>query len=209
MKIVAISDTHGLTKDLKLPDGDVLVHAGDITGMGTMDQVIAANEWLGSYRHQFKHILLIPGNHDFLFEKDPSLAETLMYNAEVLNHKSKMIEDKLFFGSPYSPWYYDWAFNKHRGEEIKKCWNTIPEGTNVLITHGPPHGFLDATNNGTRHVGCEMLLQALERIKPQIHICGHIHEGYGTDNYGNIKLYNAAICDQHYRPINAPLEIEL
>jgi len=89
-----------------------------------------------------------------------------------------IIEGVKFYGSPWQPRFFDWAFNLDRGEEIKKKWDLIPMDTDVLITHGPPYGILDLTHEGEK-VGCEELMKAVLRVQPKIHIFGHIHEAYG------------------------------
>jgi hypothetical protein len=84
------------------------------------------------------------------------------------------------YGAPWQPEFYDWAYNLPRGgSELKEKWGMIPDNTDVLITHGPPHGLLDAAMDGFL-CGCEELLEAVTtRVKPRLHIFGHIHEGYG------------------------------
>jgi Icc-related predicted phosphoesterase len=83
------------------------------------------------------------------------------------------------YGSPWQPEFCNWAFNKNRGADIKEKWDLIPDTTDVLITHGPPKDILDLCAHGGR-AGCEMLRDAVvDRVKPRLHIFGHIHEGYG------------------------------
>lgn len=105
-----------------------------------------------------------------------------------------------FYGSPWQPWYYDWAFNEQRGEKIKAKWDLIPEDTDVLITHGPPMGILDKTLE-SGHVGCEELVKAVHRIKPKLHIFGHIHEDHGELRLHGTHFVNAASCNLKYKPV--------
>ncbi len=106
------------------------------------------------------------------------------------------------------PWFYDWAFNLERGPEIRAKWELIPKNTDVLITHGPPIGIADLTSRGEQ-VGCQDLLEVIEKIRPAIHIFGHIHEGYGMITKGKTTFINASNCDQHYQLVNPPIENEL
>ena len=98
-----------------------------------------------------------------------------------------------------------------RGDEIRRKWDLIPEDTDVLITHGPPHGILDLVpsdmSGNYEHAGCEELLLAVKRVKPKLHVFGHIHEGYGVARRARTTFVNACICDAAYRPINEPVII--
>ena len=95
-----------------------------------------------------------------------------------MHDESITIENIRFYGSPWQPEFYDWAFNLPRGKAHKQKWDLIPENTDALITDGcPAEGILDQTFDGSR-VGCEELAKAINKIRPKLHICGHIHESY-------------------------------
>ncbi len=206
MKIVAIADTHNRHRELVLPAGDVLVHAGDITLGGTLEEVEDFNEYLGGLPHP--HKIVIAGNHDFCFEREPELSAPLLTNALYLRDEATTIEGVVFYGSPWQPWFYNFAFNLRRGPEIREKWDLIPDGVDVLITHGPPRGFGDRTAYD-EPVGCRDLLVAVERAQPQFHIFGHIHEGYGTYSKGETEFINASSCDRAYEPVNEPVVVEV
>ncbi|MBL4739461.1 MAG: metallophosphatase domain-containing protein [Sneathiella sp.] len=206
MKIVMISDTHGMHDLLNMPSGDVLIHAGDFSPRGTLQDVSDFNEWLGEQDYQ--HKIVIAGNHEVCLEQHPEEAEKLITHAIYLKDSSVVIDGLKFYGSPWQPWFFNWAFNLQRGDEIKEKWDLIDDDTDVLITHGPPHGYLDKTLEG-EHVGCEELIKAVHRIKPKLHICGHIHGGYGVDQMGPTLLVNASTCNEHYDPINEPIVIDV
>ena len=118
-----------------------------------------------------------------------------------------VIDGVKFYGSPWQPWFYDWAFKFERGPEIRAKWDLIPEDTDVLITHGPLFGIGDLTAHGDQ-AGCHDLLEVVEKIKPAIHIFGHIHEGYGVTSNGVTTFINASICDHLYQPVNPPIVYE-
>jgi Icc-related predicted phosphoesterase len=204
MKIVCLSDTHGA--QIEVPDGDMLLHAGDISKRGKPSEIAEFNTWLRKLPHKYK--VIIAGNHDFIFEDDPVTAQSLITNAVYLNDNGIEIDGLKIWGSPISPWFHDWAFNRRRGEDIRKHWDLIPANTDILITHGPPHGMLDLTVKGTR-VGCEELLLAVERIKPKIHLFGHIHEDYGIKEVAGTTFINASIMNLAYFPVNEPIIIDL
>lgn len=206
IRIVAISDTHSRHRELRIPNGDILIHAGDLTDLGELSDVRDFNTWIGSLPH--KHKLVIAGNHDFCFEREPSEAKSLLTNCTYLLDDVITIEGITFYGSPWQPWFYNWAFNLKRGPEIRAKWDLIPNEIDILITHGPPIGYLDQTYLGER-VGCEDLLNAIRRIQPAYHIFGHIHEGYGRKTNGHTEFINASSCSLNYEPINPPMIIDL
>jgi Icc-related predicted phosphoesterase len=191
MKIICISDTHNLHKDLKIPDGDILIHAGDMTCVGGIDELKEFNQWLGTLPH--RHKIVIAGNHDLYLDHVPSLANLLITNAIYLNDSGVEIEGLKIWGSPISPNYQDWAFNRERGEAIRKHWEMIPEDTDILITHCPPFGILDFTDTG-KHEGCSDLLEIVQqKIKPRLHVFGHIHDAHGQVKIGETLFVNASI----------------
>ncbi|PKL76957.1 MAG: metallophosphoesterase [Candidatus Melainabacteria bacterium HGW-Melainabacteria-1] len=199
MRLVCLSDTHGRHHELKVPDGDLLLHAGDFSGRGLSAEISDFNAWLGSLPH--RHKLVIAGNHDFLFETDPTLARGLLNQADYLEDSGIELMGLTFWGSPVSPRFFDWAFNRSRGPEIQHHWSLIPSGIDILITHTPPHGICDQIWIG-RHVGCEALRDELiSRIRPRLLICGHIHEGAGLGNLDGIPVLNAASLDRRYQPV--------
>lgn len=202
MKLIAISDTHGEHRSLEIPDGDVLIHAGDLTRHGSLEDVQEFNDFLGTLPHP--HKIVIAGNHDFCFEKDRAACEEILTNCIYLQDQEVVVDGVKFYGSPWQPWFYDWAFNLERGAEIRSKWELIPEDTDVLITHGPPYGIGDLTAQGDS-AGCQGLLEVVKKIKPAFHIFGHIHEAYGVTNDGATTFVNASVCDQLYRPVNPPI----
>jgi Icc-related predicted phosphoesterase len=206
VRLVCISDTHNRHRKIDLPEGDILVHAGDFSGQGRPEEIMAFDAWLSQV--PFRHKVVIAGNHDFLFEKDPQQARALLTHCTYLEDAAVEIEGLRFWGSPWQPWFYDWAFNLPRGEPLRAKWSLIPEGTEVLLTHGPPLGHGDRTDGGEA-VGCADLLEAVRRVRPRCHVFGHIHEGYGVTQEGPTACLNAATCDLDYRAVNAPLVLDL
>lgn len=197
MLIAAISDTHGYHSQLMLPQADVYVIAGDFTQRGNVQEIAAFNYWLSTI--PAKHKIVIAGNHDFYFQRDRWTARSLLTNAIYLQDSEWIIDDIKFYGSPWQPRYFDWAFNLDRGEPLRKVWAQIPEDTDVLITHGPPKGFLDENTRDIEKCGCEDLLNRMLQLNIQAHVFGHIHEHGGcrtalTLPSGNTTmLYNVAM----------------
>lgn len=212
MKVVCISDTHNLLRHMSIPDGDVLVHAGDFTMQGRAAEINEFNEQLARLPH--KHKVVIAGNHDIGFETHSEDARALLTNATYLEDSGVEIEGVKFWGSPWQPQFFDWAFNLERGKELREKWQKIPEDTDVLITHGPPRQILDmAHRQGTlasAHTGCDDLRdEVLNRVKPKYHVFGHIHEAYGWRDIDGIKFINASILNERYGIQNKPIIFEI
>ena len=205
VKIVAIADTHNLHRALTVPAGDILVHAGDMTSRGTKEEVEEFNDYLGGLPH--RHKIVIAGNHDLCFEREPELSASLLTNGMYLEDEAITVNGIVFYGSPWQPAFFNWAFNLERGPEIREKWDLIPEGVDVLVTHGPPFGYGDETARGEK-VGCRDLLAVVQRRKPRAHIFGHIHEGAGIYSSAHTKFINASCCDRWYEPVNAPVVFE-
>jgi predicted phosphohydrolase len=206
LRLVCLSDIHSLKPLSPIPAGDVLIVAGDVCGYGTLDEIKAFDAFLGSLPHP--HKLLIAGNHDWPFARVPEQAIALLHNAVYLQDSGININGIKFWGSPWQPFFCNWAFNLPRGAPLAQVWAKIPTDTDVLITHGPPYGILDQVPGG-EHVGCEELLKALRRIRPRTHIFGHIHEGYGVLKQEGTIFVNASVCNERYRPVNAPIVIDV
>jgi len=178
VRIIATADTHGFHDRHDVPDGDVFVHAGDLTQKGGVWEIMSALDWIGDLPHALK--IVIAGNHDVLFETDPEYAETLVPEGVVyLNESGFRYRDIFFWGSPWTPRYFNWAFNADRGEDIRAHWDKIPAEVDVLITHGPPYGRGDVVP-GSGHQGCRELAAAVVQRRPKLHLYGHIHEGRGV-----------------------------
>lgn len=209
MKLVMISDTHDRHKALNsfMPEGDVLIHAGDLTMEGTIRKAQEALDWLNE--QPYKNIVIVAGNHDFCFEHGHKKQELNFGRIQYLENSRIVIDGVEFWGSPVQPWFYDWAFNVQRGDAIKKYWDMIPLSTDVLITHGPPMGILDKEPRYHNHVGCFDLDMAVKRVKPKVHVFGHIHHGYGKKELNGTHYFNASVCTEKYEPLNVPLTFEL
>lgn len=230
MKIICISDTHLAEPDL--PPGDILVHAGDFTFKGRPYEITQQLLWLSNNRHKYNHIVCIPGNHDFGFETNYGQYKQEAANKGItfLNDEEVILDGIKFYGSPITPFFHNWAFNRHP-EDIEPHWLMIPDDTQVLITHGLPNGILDGvpTYNKTMigydhhyrpmytkalahidHVGCPDLLKRVKELTQlKLHVGGHIHESYGQEQHFGVQFVNASIMDADYRPINRPIEVEI
>jgi Icc-related predicted phosphoesterase len=208
LKFVAIADTHGKHHSLIIPSGDILIHAGDISMRGDEVEILNFLDWFSQRDFQYK--VLIAGNHDFYFEQESEdqIQKIMPPNITYLKDSFAIINGLKVWGSPITPWFFNWAFNRHRGESIKHHWDLIPTDTDIIITHGPVLGILDANLDG-QHVGCKDLYTKISEVKPKVHICGHIHEAYGTMEKFGIKFINASVLNEKYELRNAPMIFEL
>lgn len=211
MKIVCISDTHNRISKVDIPDGDVLIHAGDATGRGTFQEVGRFSKEFRSLPHKYK--IFVPGNHDWMFQMDEKMARELMHDGddglEVLIDQATIINGVKIWGSPWQPTFYNWAFNLDRGPNIAAKWDLIPEDSDIVVTHGPPKGQCDLTPYGMLNVGCEDLMNRLMVVKPEYHIFGHIHYAYGMAAAHGITFINASVCSEEYEAVNKPFVIEV
>lgn len=227
MKAVFLSDTHKKHRSLDpLPEGDLLIHAGDFSSTGRAAEIQDFASWFAQQPHP--HKILIAGNHDLTLDlpyyeqhwrrwhpKAPEPASEL--HAWLSNHsgfhylldEAIVLDGLTIYGSPWQPYFFNWAFNLPRGSASAKVWRKIPTKTDILITHGPPQGIGDLCNSGI-HAGCADLLREIqERVKPTIHCFGHIHEGYGQYHDGTTTYINASSCSVRYQPVQPPIQIEL
>jgi Icc-related predicted phosphoesterase len=213
MKIVAVSDMHGTLPDI--PTCDLLLLGGDITPVQNHDLAYQA-EWLDTTFRRWlegvpaRKIVGVAGNHDFIFQRAP---QTVPANLPwvYLQDSGHEWEGLRFWGTPWQPWFYDWAFNLYEPDLVAK-WALIPTGTDILVLHGPPRGYGDGVperNGQVRHTGSPSLLARIEEIGPRLVIYGHIHEGRGEWRLGRTVLANVTLVDDGYDPIYSPWQHEL
>jgi Icc-related predicted phosphoesterase len=222
LKIVALSDTHGRHRQVKVPSGDVLVYAGDFTYDGDFRELADFNVWLGE--QGFQHTLVVPGNHDELVEKELGIARGMLSNAIVLVDQVVTISGVRFFGSPWTPTFKDWAWMLDPGPKMEQVWELAKHmQPHVLITHGPARGILDRIliaptprHHGdprqpvpSPHLGCRDLRRAMPAIAPKLHIFGHIHTSHGQETVGQTLHANVAVVDEDYNPRYEPVVIDL
>ena len=207
MKLVIISDTHDRHEQLgELPEGDILIHAGDHTGGGDSYCLNRAWSWLARQPHRYK--ILTGGNHDFGLEKcvSPELLNQMRdINMHYLEDSGAVIEGVSFWGSPWTPRFYDWAFMY--GVPTKRWKEKVPDSVDVLITHGPPRGILDKPHGRQPSCGCVDLRNRVREVRPKVHCFGHIHGSYGKVEEGGTVFINASVVDERYQVVNRPVEV--
>lgn len=213
MKIVAISDVHGKWNTLTIPECDLLISAGDYSFRGERHMVVDFHKWLS--KQPARHVISVQGNHELWVESNWSEAKQLVLeNAPRIHfiYEGPLeIEGVKIWCCSITPFFCNWAWNRQRGEEIKKHWDRIPDDTQVLVTHGPPKGILDLVGpegfNYNERVGCNDLFNKIQTLKQlRLHIFGHIHGASGEQNFNGVTYLNASICDERYMSTN-PIRI--
>lgn len=222
MRLVLISDTHCQEDHIDVPEGDVLIHAGDFLYFGQQD-VVKFGAFLARQPHPYK--LVIGGNHDDKFALYPKTARAELqdgyFGISYLQDEEISINGVKFYGTPWQPYWHGMAFNLKQ-DELRTAWRRIPYDTNVLITHCPPLTFLDEVhhenwvNGGVEfvreNVGCVELLKRVKELEAlQLHVFGHIHVGYGQVDLrpDGPVFVNASLCAENHVLKNEPIVIDL
>lgn len=218
MKILTLSDTHNQHKNIPSEvisnlDGniDMILHAGDMTSSGSKFECTEFFNWFSQLPFRYK--VVIAGNHDFFFDDAPDedIQEFLSNYPDViyLNDSGVEIEGLKIWGSPITPYFFNWAFNRI-GDTIKTHWDLIPLDTDILVTHGPVYGYLDMTQD-KRNVGCTYLRDKIQEMSNlKLYVCGHIHEDYGMiDTRPGPIFVNASVLNLNYRMTRLPILIEI
>jgi calcineurin-like phosphoesterase family protein len=203
-----------------VPDGDILVHCGDFSWRGELDITEDICMWARDLPHKTK--IFIEGNHEvghqFGYKREPALK--MMRDAGIiyLQDSSVEINGIYFYGSPFTPDFYQWEYMLPRGKELADKWSLIPERTNIILSHGMPYGLLDSVPRGigeTESVGCKDLLSRINELSKLGNlklVCGgHLHRDNNEAPiiYNGIKIVNASICNNAYKPINDPVIIDI
>jgi Icc-related predicted phosphoesterase len=205
--IVAISDQHGELPEI--PSCDLLLIAGDICpvtnhGLDFQERWLRFDfrDWLR--RVPARKIVFIAGNHDFVFEQRSNFLPA-DFPATYLQDSGTEWEGLCIWGTPWQPWFYDWAFNLYERDLARK-WDLIPNNTDILVVHGPPldHGDGVPERTGVRHTGSPSLLLRIRQIQPRLVVFGHIHEGRGEWRIGKTVLANVTILNERYQNVYEP-----
>lgn len=215
-RICCISDLHGHLPPV--PDCDLLLLGGDLCRHHDDYPWYAKKlkPWVDELAERCK-VVAVAGNHDFVFERLPEAVPAM--NWSYLQDSGVEWNGLKIWGSPWQPRFYDWAFNLDEPELVKK-WALIPDDTDILLLHGPPHGYGDKSHYkwktdddtawpGYEHTGSPGLTKRILEVKPKLAVAGHIHRGYGRYEIGSTVFVNASLVNEQYTPVNEPIVVEL
>jgi len=231
MRIVALSDQHGYLPEI--PPCDLLIIAGDVCpdrfgpslAMHDPDQQKSwfnrkVRPWLA--KAPATHKILTWGNHDWCGQacgfRHDSPAEASTKELQILVDEATSVPASAGGGGSVSVWatpwsnqFMNWAFMKS-APELEAIYAEIPKGIDILISHQPPYGYgdrcFDVTSRKIEHLGSHELAAAIDRLRPKLVICGHIHDGFGRFEYDGIPIYNVSIVDEQYRLVHEPTLID-
>lgn len=226
MKVIALADQHGLLPEI--PECDLLILGGDLapdlpitprSGVGYAAGVKAGAtrqlDWIATDFKQWleeipaKKVVAIAGNHDFGMEYPWAHRDLDQLRWTYLRDSETYIDGLHIYGTPWVPFLEHWAFYAS-DEALRHRAAAIPEGLDILITHGPPYGYRDVVERG--HVGDVPLTARLRELSaagmaPEVVVCGHIHEGFGVEYLDDIPIVNAAFVNERYEAVNGLTEI--
>ncbi len=233
MRVVAISDQHGRLPDI--PECDILLIAGDICPTVNHSPSFQRS-WLDTNFRSWlnnipaRHVVGVAGNHDFLFHERPDQIPELRW--KYLKDDGCTIEGISIWGTPWQPWFWDWAFNAPRNEKenenepfLTEKFSHIPVGTDIVVAHSPAYqvGATDLliAQHGGNHVGSRALRARMHIVKPKLLVYGHIHNGrefspvqmsWSDPSSGSVvrngTVANVSVLDEDYRLRYAPMEFE-
>ena len=187
MKIIATSDLHGELPTI--PECDLLLIGGDICPDGPDG---FQTNWLGGPFKRWleqipaREVVGIAGNHDFCFQRHLAIIKGLQLRWKYLQDESVCVDGLWIYGTPWTPRFGPWAF-MNSDEELGRYFDNI-KNVDILLSHGPAYGVLDEVGDG--HAGSKELLKHLHKTK--VFICGHIHEGFGSDLFGSTICFNVS-----------------
>ena len=194
--VVCISDTHGHHRQLDMPPGDILIHAGDYVLYGSKEHAVDFNRWLGEL--PYMHRIVVQGNHEFNAPWKVE-AQSILSNATLLQNESISVENLNIFGTGFF-----WKFKGGRNP----YYDLIPADTDIVVAHNPAQGYVDGRK------GCPVLLHRIKEVRPKLVVSGHIHWARhairgDTPELQNTVFVNAATVEDHGKLTKQPVVIRI
>jgi Icc-related predicted phosphoesterase len=211
-----ISDTHGRHRELKVPECDLIIFAGDESNSPKVNEnereAIDFFDWFSKIDIPK---VFVPGNHSVAIFNNRIKD---FGGSIVLKDAETDFNGLRIYGSPWTPTFgsQQWAYIRARGKMVD-VWENVPS-CDVLVTHSPPKGILDVAEDigGKNHVhcGCRQLMNKIWDIGPRLHVFGHVHSHGDSHNAGIYHNYgttfvNASVVDNQYNLINNGFLVEL
>ncbi|KAK6496959.1 hypothetical protein TWF481_001939 [Arthrobotrys musiformis] len=210
IKVVCVSDTHNDDFSSKIPDGDIFIHAGDMTDFGTLEELQKAYNWIASLPHKTK--IVVAGNHDFgldsnhpnflpetvaLFTSDAAKEAGINYIDRSVqsftNYTSSSSNDSELrvYGNPCQPEFigkpYAFIYRPYPSDTSTKAWETAPtkeDAAHIWVMHSPPLNRLDSINQKYKYLGltgCAVQANKIAAAKPLLCVFGHYHFSRGVE----------------------------
>lgn len=199
MRVAAVADLHGHYPEI--PECDLLLVAGDFGSLGKVE------DWLRVTPAD--RVVACAGNHDFVAETHPGAVASLPWT--YLQDAAIDVDGLTVYGSPWTSPFFDWAFMLPE-DKLAEKWALIPEDTNILLTHSPPHGLGDLVPHAHEddpHRGSASLRAVVEQLPAlKLHVFGHIHEGHGRGDLPQGAVWaNCSLVDAAYRPFQSRVQL--
>lgn len=215
MKVCVTADFHGLQPP-EIPDCDLLIFAGDLgvrEAAGPTKNLARYRRWFEDLGERDITVVGVAGNHDFESAEfgifDWVYLENEVAAVAVAGEANRVVT---VWGSPLSPTFGRWAHMRDE-DALWQVYETIPDDVDIIISHGPPRGYRDLAQGRTRAGSVSLTRRlgrlTLDRERPLLVACGHIHEGYGAEVIGSLTVANGSWVDDRYRPGNPPIVVEL
>lgn len=222
IKIICISDTHNQHSKLHIPECDILIHSGDFSYYGKYMEVTNFLAWFAST--PAKHKIFIAGNHEMTLDKKHDRYKKEIYEVVksytdiiYLENSSVQLEGLNIYGTPHTPYFYDWGFNGISSSDLKNqgsvclitTYDNIPTNTDILICHGPPRNILDLNRRKELCGSIDMLNRLSHLTSLKLYVCGHIHQSSGVVGKDNVTFINASVLDDSYTMRFPPREFNI
>lgn len=247
-KIQCISDTHGRKWTTQIKKCDILLHCGDISPVDMPHDYLTQKQWfydvfldeLNSLKDRVGNVVFIAGNHDAFLYSDFCLnKDTSEFNDALPDHVHYLADEEItidgvrIYGTPWCslPKWANldnpvWNFSQP-DEDLKQIYDTIPEGLDVLITHGPAHTFCDQILDETlmekkkrkrpdesTFLGSKSLIQKINNLKnkPKYVLSGHIHSAEHSGKHlpqSDVEFRCVSYLNESYLPEYDPFTFEM
>lgn len=233
MKVVALSDLHGILPNMDKYEADLVCVCGDITPTRNHEVGFQFNWLITEFYPWCQHIparqiVWISGNHDKVCQESYVPGFLNSGRIRYLQDNFTIFEGLKIYGFPWTPAYGHWSFGADENTLARKA-SVICDDTDILLSHGPPFGTFDLVPRRTiteenetewplgEHTGSKALAERILQLRNnrlKLACVGHIHEQRGRMTYNDIPgktftLANVTILDERYEHKYSPMVFEI
>jgi predicted phosphohydrolase len=193
VRFVVLSDTHNQHDRITVPDGDVLLHLGDVADKGQLTHIRSFAPWFSQLPHGSKFI--IPGNHDRVLGSPDAINLAEEYqNIE----RCKLLLDETVTVHNIRIHGTSWDSSEWEDFSAWPADSTVSPPIDILLTHlGPYH----VRSNG----GSRALLQQVVQRRIPLHLFGHFHYGRGSETHQGTTFINCATTGNDSKTLAPPV----